>query len=108
MNEAYQRRPAPPDWPRPDAIITRNVDWLTGSLVGPNCADTTVATEYFIAGTEPVRECDTRTRLTLPGAMGAQAGSAGSGRMQPGSDRASPALGKRDSTRRVPDPFHIP
>ncbi len=31
MTEVYQRRPHPPDWPRPEAIITRQIDDSTGT-----------------------------------------------------------------------------
>ncbi len=55
MNEVYRRRPAPPDWPRPDGIVVRQIDPATGMLAGPGCAG--VATEYFISGTDPVQTC---------------------------------------------------
>jgi penicillin-binding protein 1A len=105
MNEAYQRRPAPPDWPRPDAIITRNIDWTTGLLASPACPDTTTVTEYFIPGTEPVRECDARSIFALPGGSGAQRGTSPG---QPGADLSVPAPVKRDTTRPIPNPFRIP
>src|SRR5213082_2023627 len=30
MRDVYDRRPAPPDWVRPDSLITREVDWSNG------------------------------------------------------------------------------
>ena len=61
MSEVYQRRPTPPDWPRPEAIITRQVDDSTGMLRNPFCPVTVVANEFFIEGTEPTKECDIHT-----------------------------------------------
>jgi penicillin-binding protein 1A len=58
VTEVYQRRPQPPDWPRPEAIITRQVDDSTGMLRNPFCPAQLVISEYFIEGTEPTKECD--------------------------------------------------
>ena len=58
MNEVYQRRTAPPDWPRPSALLLREIDQRTGLLRGPACSPADVIVEYFIRGTEPQRECD--------------------------------------------------
>lgn len=66
MNEVYARRPEPADWPRPEDIITRDIDWTTGLLRNPFCPDSDVVTEYFIPGTEPVRECDVHSPLGMP------------------------------------------
>ncbi len=55
MNEVYRRKPAPPDWPRPDGIVVKQIDPATGMLAGPGCAGS--VTEYFIAGTDPVQTC---------------------------------------------------
>jgi penicillin-binding protein 1A len=57
MNEVYRRKPAPPDWPKPDAITTREIDSRTGLLYSPACYDAVMITEYYIPGTEPVNEC---------------------------------------------------
>ncbi len=54
MREVYRRKPAPPDWPRPDGIVVRQIDPATGLLAGPGCGS---ATEYFIAGTDPIQTC---------------------------------------------------
>src|SRR5512141_1805105 len=58
MTEVYRRRPAPPDWPRPASIITRDIDFSTGLLQTPYCPRNLVGTEVYIPGTEPTRECD--------------------------------------------------
>ena len=58
MTEVYRRRPSPPDWPRPQSIITREIDFTTGLLQTPYCPRDAVGTEFYIAGTEPTHECD--------------------------------------------------
>ena len=58
MKEVYQRKPKPPDWPRPSAIITREIDVSTGLLQTPYCPRELIGVEFFIPGTEPTRECD--------------------------------------------------
>ena len=55
MREVYRRKPAPPDWPRPEGIVVRDIDPVSGMLAGPGCAAT--VTEYFIAGTDPTQTC---------------------------------------------------
>jgi len=55
MNEVYRRKPAPPDWPRPEGIVAREIDPATGLLAGPGCSGS--VTEYFIVGTDPVQQC---------------------------------------------------
>ena len=54
MREVYRRKPAPPDWPMPQGIVTRQIDPVSGLLAGPGCAS---ITEYFIAGTDPTQPC---------------------------------------------------
>jgi penicillin-binding protein 1A len=58
MTEVYRRKPAPPDWPRPASIITREIDITTGLLQTPYCPRDAIRSEFFIPGTEPTRECD--------------------------------------------------
>jgi penicillin-binding protein 1A len=58
MTDVYRQRPAPPDWPRPMSIITREIDYSTGLLQTPYCPSNLVGTEVYIPGTEPTRECD--------------------------------------------------
>ena len=57
MTEVYRRKPAPPDWPRPDGIIAREIDRTNGQLANPFCPVDVLQTEYFVAGTEPIGEC---------------------------------------------------
>jgi len=59
MEEVYHRKPASPDWPKPDAITTREIDARTGLLYSPSCPGAMIMTEYYIPGTEPVNECST-------------------------------------------------
>lgn len=61
MTDVYRGRPAPPDWPRPDGLIARDIDKTTGLLRNQYCPAEVVMTEYYIPGTEPVRECDVHT-----------------------------------------------
>jgi penicillin-binding protein 1A len=60
MREIYERKPAPPDWPRPAGIISRVIDAPTGLLHGYQCPVEDAYTEYFIPGTEPTKECPRR------------------------------------------------
>jgi penicillin-binding protein 1A len=55
MNEVYRRKPAPPDWPRPDGIVVRQIDPVSGMLAGPGCSGS--VNEFFIAGTDPTQPC---------------------------------------------------
>ncbi len=55
MREVYRRKPAPPDWPRPDGIVVRDIDPVSGMLAGPGCGAT--VSEFFIAGTDPTQTC---------------------------------------------------
>ncbi|MES2523723.1 MAG: PBP1A family penicillin-binding protein [Gemmatimonadota bacterium] len=66
MTEVYRRKPQPPDWPRPDGVITREVDSRTGLLPNMACLDA-IVTEFFIAGTEPTLYCT--DSLTSPFAI---------------------------------------
>ncbi|MEO7456362.1 MAG: PBP1A family penicillin-binding protein [Gemmatimonadaceae bacterium] len=55
MREVYRRKPAPPDWPRPEGIVVRDIDPATGMLAGPGCSGS--VSEYFVAGTDPTQTC---------------------------------------------------
>lgn len=57
MRDVYERRPAPPDWPRPDSLITREVDWSNGKLATPFCPIEVRRWEWFYPGTEPNETC---------------------------------------------------
>lgn len=101
MNEVYQRRPAPPDWPRPEGILVREIDRSTGLLRNPFCPDSLVVTEYYIPGTEPVGACNIHTPFgTLSPMDSALQNRSPFGRPPPGA--------QRDSTSGVPNPFRIP
>ncbi|MBL0169249.1 MAG: PBP1A family penicillin-binding protein [Gemmatimonadaceae bacterium] len=56
MTEVYRRKPQPPDWPRPDGVVVREIDALTGRLATSACTANLV-TEFFVAGTEPTHTC---------------------------------------------------
>jgi penicillin-binding protein 1A len=58
MTEVYRRKPAPPDWPRPLSIVTREIDISSGLLQTPYCPRNLVTSEFYISGTEPTRDCD--------------------------------------------------
>ena len=66
MTEVYRRKPAPPDWPRPTTIITREVDLATGLLQTPYCPRESVRAEFFIPGTEPTLGCDQHLGFPSP------------------------------------------
>ena len=57
MREVYERKPAPPDWPRPPGILAIPIDPATGLRAGLGCLSDSIRTEFFIAGTEPTQEC---------------------------------------------------
>ncbi|HEX7020613.1 MAG TPA: PBP1A family penicillin-binding protein [Gemmatimonadaceae bacterium] len=65
MNEAYRRKPAPPDWPMPAGIVARQIDFSTNMLATPYCPPQVVGTEFFIPGTDPVENCTVHTGATL-------------------------------------------
>jgi len=56
MTEVYRRKPEPPDWPRPDGVVVREIDAQTGRLATSACVANLV-TEFFVAGTEPTHTC---------------------------------------------------
>ncbi len=64
MNEVYRRKPAPPDWPRPAAIVSKTVDLLSNTLWTRDCPGIE-ATEFFISGTEPSIACSLMPGMTI-------------------------------------------
>jgi penicillin-binding protein 1A len=67
MTEVYRRKPPPPDWPRPDSVVVREIDARTGLLYTPRCIGGTIMTEYFLPGTEPTAECVGYMPVVIPG-----------------------------------------
>lgn len=55
MIDAYRRKPAPTDWPRPSTLIPVEVDEPSGLRRG--LCTGSAATEWFIRGTEPSDFC---------------------------------------------------
>jgi len=64
MTEVYRRKPQPPDWPRPDGVMVREIDAPTGQLANSTCT-TAVVTEFFVQGTEPTQTCSEAPRAAL-------------------------------------------
>src|SRR3954468_9687953 len=69
MTDVYRRRPAPPDWPRPTSIVTREIDISSGLLATSYCPRDLVTTEFYISGTEPTRDCDKHGPYANPGLL---------------------------------------
>ncbi len=67
MTDVYRRRPAPPDWPKPVSIVTREIDISSGLLQTPYCPRSLVTSEFYISGTEPTRDCDKHLAYGTPG-----------------------------------------
>lgn len=66
MTEVYKRKPAPPDWPRPDGVVVREIDGATGLLANSSCMGR-LTTEFFVVGTEPRLTCsDAGARHLVP------------------------------------------
>jgi len=117
MNDVYRHKPPPSDWPMPPDIVTRQIDVTTNMLSTAYCPRSSVGTEYFISGTDPVSVCNVHTAYGLyqdtsgfgvyPPVPGARPGSTYG--LPPGYDtsRASPVAGRAgrllDSLRRFMD-----
>jgi penicillin-binding protein 1A len=113
MTEVYQRKPAPPDWPRPEPIISRDIDGTTGLLQNPFCPREVVYREFYLPGTEPIRECDVHTpfMLTPADSLGLLPPSPASmptpGATQPGAVRIVPGTAPLPP-RPDSNPFRLP
>jgi len=57
MRDVYDRRPPPPDWPRPDSLELRQVDQSNGYLATPYCPKELQHWDWFYPGTEPTQYC---------------------------------------------------
>jgi len=66
MTEAYRRKPSPPDWPMPPNIVVRQVDFSTNLLATPYCPRDLVGAEFYIPGTDPIRQCYVHTGYVYP------------------------------------------
>ncbi|HXF96440.1 MAG TPA: PBP1A family penicillin-binding protein, partial [Gemmatimonadales bacterium] len=61
MRDVYDRRPAPPDWPRPDSLVLYEVDRTTGYRATPWCPLDVRHWDWFYPGTEPTQSCPVHT-----------------------------------------------
>ncbi|HEU4629824.1 MAG TPA: PBP1A family penicillin-binding protein [Gemmatimonadaceae bacterium] len=108
MKEIYQKRKStPPDWPRPESLVGREIDGHTGLLAGPFCVSDDVYTEWFIPGTEPYQECGFSDPYgQYPGQYGAPGDTVGgAGRPAAPGTPTRPRPAPRDS---VFNPFKLP
>ncbi|MFP5355594.1 MAG: penicillin-binding transpeptidase domain-containing protein, partial [Gemmatimonadota bacterium] len=94
MMEVYRRKPAPPDWPRPESVVTAAA-----------CGENGWYSEYFLAGTESDNGCGGISpdlfRIPTPGDTVA-AGLGAAARVPPGA--AIKPKAKADTA----NPFKIP
>ena len=121
MTEVYRRKPAPPDWPRPTSIVTREIDISSGLLATQYCTRNLVTTEFYISGTEPTRDCDKHGPYANPGSAysvpdtfstGLPPSPSGGGQpinvtpppIQPGYEPV-PSRGQQQQQRRIPTVF---
>ncbi|MDQ6827872.1 MAG: penicillin-binding transpeptidase domain-containing protein, partial [Gemmatimonadota bacterium] len=93
MSEVYQHRPAPGDWPRPDAIVVREIDKTDGQLRNPYCPADVVITEFYLPGTEPTLECSVHNQFWVPTDTGVKS-------LTPG--QVPPLVAPRRDTARKP------
>ncbi len=105
MSEVYARRAAPPDWPRPEDIVVREVDKTTNMLRNPFCPDSVVVTEYYIPGTEPTMECSLHSPFAVDSTH--IAGPVQPGAIDPAAMRTGSPPKKKDSIR-IDDVFKLP
>jgi penicillin-binding protein 1A len=65
MNEVYQNRAPPGDWPMPPDIVRREIDLTTSLLTTAFCPRALVGTEFFMRGTDPLAQCGAHTDSLL-------------------------------------------
>ncbi len=71
MREVYERRTAPPAWPRPDGLTALDIDKTTGYKATPFCPKDVHYIESFIPGTEPTAFCPIHSPFgSVGGVMG--------------------------------------
>jgi len=111
MTEVYRRRPAPPDWPQPEGIVTRDIDRSTGLLANPFfCPQEETYREYFIAGTEPLQDCTAQS----PFYLGSDSTGVTPGGAPPAEGQPQSAPGRNEGNRRpravadTSNPFRLP
>lgn len=94
MMEVYRRKPAPPDWPRPDAVVTAQA-----------CGPDGMYTEYFLAGTENDNGCNTSVGdpFFIPAAGDSTGRSPAAGRTIPGLPGKPKAKGDTANPFKIPD-----
>jgi penicillin-binding protein 1A len=113
MTEVYQRKPAPPDWPRPEPIVSRDIDGTTGLLQNPFCPREVVYREFYLPGTEPIRECDIHNPFMLMptdslGLLPPPVGSGTPGATQPGAVNIVPGTPVPPRPAADSNPFRLP
>ena len=68
MKEVYERRSAPPVWPRPATLAALDIDRTTGYKATPFCPKEVHYIESFIPGTEPGSFCPLHSPFNMGGA----------------------------------------
>jgi penicillin-binding protein 1A len=68
MKEVYERRAAPPAWPRPETLAALDIDRTTGYKATPFCPKDVHYIESFIPGTEPGAFCPVHSPFNVGGA----------------------------------------
>ena len=100
MNEVYKRKPTPKDWVMPPGIVTRTIDVTTNMLVGPYCPRSVIGNEFFIAGTDPILQCDKHTGFYMD--------TSGTGGLYPpGTPTPGQVRPNYDTTRMGPPPTTV-
>lgn len=69
MKEIYERRPAPPEWVRPDSLTFAEIDRSTGYRFTPFCPKDQHAVEWYLPGTEPKEFCPVHNAFLTPGGL---------------------------------------